>query len=100
MSQSRVITPKIPSRPAQAKRRKQLSPGPPWPTALWNTIRFGRDPLSFLRELRERYGDLVTLPTIIGRRDPTLPNQRPDAREATTLAMAIGVNISASRRAE
>jgi hypothetical protein len=66
MSQSRVITPMVPSRPAQAKRRKQLPPGPPWPTALGNTIRFGQDPLSFLRGLCERYGDLVTLPTVMG----------------------------------
>lgn len=66
MSQSTAITPKVPPRPAQAKRRKQLPPGPPWPTAIWNTIRFGQDPLSFLRGLRERYGDIVTLPTVMG----------------------------------
>lgn len=52
-------------RPARAQRHKQ-PPGPPWSTALWNTIRFGRDPLSFVRELRERYGDVVKLPTVMG----------------------------------
>jgi enediyne biosynthesis protein E7 len=41
-------------------------PGPSWPTALWNTIKLARQPLSFLRELRESYGDLVTLPTVLG----------------------------------
>jgi enediyne biosynthesis protein E7 len=65
MSQLTVISPPTTPRPAQAKWRRQ-PPGPPWPTALWNTIRFARQPLSFLRELRERYGDLVTLPTVMG----------------------------------
>ncbi len=50
-------------RPLLEKQRRQLPPGPPWYTAAWNTVTFARQPLSFLRELRERYGDLVTLPT-------------------------------------
>ena len=66
MSQSTLIPPLTTPRPAEAKRRRQPPPGPPWPTALWNSVRFGRDPLIFLRELRERYGDLVTLPTVVG----------------------------------
>lgn len=65
MSQSTVTSPPIMPPPAHVKLRRQ-PPGPPWPTALWNTIRFGREPLSFLPELRERYGDIVTLPTVMG----------------------------------
>ncbi|GHO81015.1 hypothetical protein KSD_87860 [Ktedonobacter sp. SOSP1-85] len=49
-----------------ATPRRRLPPGPPWPTAAWNTVRFARQTLSFLQELRERYGDLVTLPTVLG----------------------------------
>ena len=66
MPQSTLTAPKAPPHPAQAKQRRQLPPGPPWYTALSNTIRFGREPLSFLRNLRERYGDLITLPTVLG----------------------------------
>lgn len=51
---------------SEATPSRRLPPGPPWSTALWNTIRFGRQTLSFLRELHERYGDLVTLPTVLG----------------------------------
>lgn len=65
MSQSTVTSQPTMPRPAQAKWRRQ-PPGPLWPTALRNTIRFARQPLSFLRELRECYGDLVTLPTVMG----------------------------------
>jgi enediyne biosynthesis protein E7 len=50
----------------RARRHKQRPPGPPWHTATWNTIKFARRTLSFLQELRERYGDLVTLPTVVG----------------------------------
>jgi cytochrome P450 len=53
-------------RPAQAKQRGAIPPGPPRHTALWNAVRFTRDPLTFLREMRERYGDLVTLPMALG----------------------------------
>src|SRR5437868_13203589 len=66
MSQSTLTSQPETPRPAQAKRPRQLPPGPPWYTALWNTIRFARQPLSFLRELRERYDDLVTLPMALG----------------------------------
>lgn len=65
MSQSTVIEQPTKTRPAQAKGRRQ-PPGPPWPTALWNTIKLARQPLTFLQELRECYGDIVTLPTIMG----------------------------------
>src|SRR5260221_8273819 len=50
----------------RARRNIQRPPGPPWHTATWNTIKFARQTLSFLQELREHYGDLVTLPTIVG----------------------------------
>ncbi len=66
MSQSTLTSQPATPRPAQAKRHRQPPPGPPWHTALWNSVRFARQPLSFLRELRERYGDLVTLPTVLG----------------------------------
>src|SRR5579859_611924 len=66
MPQSTLTAPKAPPNPAQAKQRRQIPPGPPWYTALSNTIRFGREPLSFLQNLRERYGDLIMLPTVPG----------------------------------
>ncbi|HLZ58911.1 MAG TPA: cytochrome P450 [Ktedonosporobacter sp.] len=66
MPQSTLTAPKAPPNPAQAKQRRQIPPGPPWYTALSNTIRFGREPLSFLQNLRERYGDLIMLPTVLG----------------------------------
>src|SRR5258706_14537510 len=50
----------------RARRNIQRPPGPLWHTATWNTIKFARQTLSFLQELRERYGDLVTLPTVVG----------------------------------
>ncbi len=50
----------------RARRHRQRPPGPPWHTATWNTIKFARQTLSFLQELREHYGDLVTLPTVVG----------------------------------
>ena len=50
----------------EATQPRPLPPGPSWTTALWNTIQFGSQTLAFLRELRERYGDLVTLPTVLG----------------------------------
>jgi cytochrome P450 len=53
-------------RPLLEKQRRQLPPGPSWHTAAWNTVKFGRQTLSFLLELRERYGDIVTLPTVLG----------------------------------
>lgn len=42
-----------------------LPPGPR--SALWNTTRLIRDPYATLRELRARYGDLVTFPGLNGR---------------------------------
>lgn len=53
-------------RETRARRHRRLPPGPSWPTALWNTVTFARQPLRFLLDLRERYGDLVTLPTVLG----------------------------------
>jgi hypothetical protein len=53
-------------RPLLQEQRGHRPPGPPWHTAAWNTVKFARQTLSFLQELRERYGDLVTLPTILG----------------------------------
>jgi cytochrome P450 len=59
---SQTATPRL----ERARRPRHLPPGPPWHTAVWNTITFARQTLSFLQELRERYGDLVTLPTVLG----------------------------------
>src|SRR5260370_33221603 len=53
-------------RPLLEKERRQRASGPSWHTAAWNTVKFGRQTLSFLLELRERYGDIVTLPTVLG----------------------------------
>src|SRR5260370_1594439 len=66
MSQSTLTPQRATPRPAEAKRRRQLPPGPPWHTAVGNTVKFARQTLSFLQELRERYGDIVTLPTVMG----------------------------------
>ena len=65
---SHATPPSLPAtlRPEPLRGRSHLPPGPPWHTALWNTVKFGRQPLRFLQELRERYGDLVTLPTVVG----------------------------------
>ena len=57
-----------PAMPPETRARRKLPrpPGPPWYTAVSNTATFARQTLSFLRELRKRYGDLVTLPTMLG----------------------------------
>jgi cytochrome P450 len=59
------------SLPAQrhSLRRKQHGhhpPGPPWSTAARNTFNFLRHALDFLLEVRERYGDTVSVPTLVG----------------------------------
>ena len=49
--------------------RKQCGhhpPGPPWSTAARNTLSFLRHALDFLLEMRERYGDTVSVPTLAG----------------------------------
>jgi cytochrome P450 len=61
-SPSQLATP----RPLLAKQRRPLPPGPSRHTAAWNTVKFGCQTLSFLRELRERYGDIVTRPPVLG----------------------------------
>ncbi len=66
MSDSTPTSLPVTPRPERARRHRQLPPGPSWHTAAWNTVKFARQTLSFLQELRERYGDLVTLPTIVG----------------------------------
>lgn len=50
----------------KANRHRQLPHGPSWHTAVGNTGKFARQTLSYLLELRERYGDIVTLPTVLG----------------------------------
>lgn len=42
-------------------------PGPPLYTAVGNTLRFLRHALDFSMEMRERYGDVVSVPTLMGR---------------------------------
>ena len=66
MALSTVTPPPTTPCPLHGKLLRPSPPGPSWYTALGNTIRLGRDPLRFVRELRERYGDLITLPTIAG----------------------------------
>ena len=65
---SQATPPSQPAMPPETRARRELPrpPGPPWYTAVSNTVTFARQTLSFLRELRERYGDLVTLPTVVG----------------------------------
>src|SRR5260370_10642433 len=60
--------PSLPATPREtrARRHRQLPPGPSLHTAAWNAGKFARQRLRFLQELRERYGDLVTLPTVVG----------------------------------
>ena len=53
-------------RPAHRERPAGRLPGPPWYTAISNTIRFLRDALSTSSALRERYGDVVSVPTLMG----------------------------------
>ncbi len=50
----------------QRQRHDPHPPGPPWPTAAQNTSRFLRKALDFLLEMRERYGDVVSVPTLVG----------------------------------
>jgi enediyne biosynthesis protein E7 len=50
----------------QRKQREPHPPGPPWSTAAQNTLSFLRKALDFLLEMRERYGDVVSVPTLVG----------------------------------
>ncbi len=50
----------------QRKRHGPHPPGPPWTTAAHNTFSFLRQALDFLLEMRERYGDVVSVPTLVG----------------------------------
>jgi cytochrome P450 len=54
-------------RPTLSERRPSRLPGPPWHTAVGNTLRFLRHALDFSMEMRERYGDVVSVPTLMGR---------------------------------
>src|SRR5579864_2237809 len=48
------------------KQRGHHPPGPPWATATRNKLSFLRHALDFLLEMRERYGDTVSVPTLVG----------------------------------
>ena len=50
----------------QRKSRVPRPPGPPWSTSTKNTFSFLRHALDFLLEMRERYGDVVSVPTLVG----------------------------------
>jgi enediyne biosynthesis protein E7 len=58
----------LPAQPRllQHKRHDPHPPGPPWSTAVQNTFSFLRHALDFLLEMRERYGDVVSVPTLVG----------------------------------
>ncbi len=58
----------LPARPRLLQRQQRGShpPGPPWPTVAQNTFSFLRNALDFLLEMRERYGDVVSVPTLVG----------------------------------
>jgi cytochrome P450 len=66
MVQSTPLSHPASPHPPLERQQKPLPPGPPWYTAIQNTLRFARNALDFVLELRERYGDLVTLPTVLG----------------------------------
>jgi cytochrome P450 len=48
-------------------QRASHLPGPPLYTAVGNTLRFLRHALDFSMEMRARYGDVVSVPTLMGR---------------------------------
>lgn len=54
-------------RPTLSEQRPSRLPGPPWHTTVGNTLRFLRDALDFSQEMRDRYGDVVSVPTLMGR---------------------------------
>lgn len=60
-------TPPAESYPMRAKRDASRLPGPSWHTAAGNTISLLRHALDFSVEMRERYGDVVSVPSLIGR---------------------------------
>jgi enediyne biosynthesis protein E7 len=53
-------------RPLQQKQHEPHPPGPPWYTAAQNTFSFLHNALDFLLEMRECYGDIVSVPTLVG----------------------------------
>ncbi len=53
-------------RPLPRKQRGLHPPGPPWYTAARNTLSFLCNALDFLMGMRERYGDVVSVPTLVG----------------------------------
>ncbi len=53
-------------RPVPVGRPASRLPGPPWYSAAGNTIRFLRDALGLSVAMRERYGDVVSVPTLMG----------------------------------
>lgn len=54
-------------RPNHSEQRMSRVPGPPWRTAVGNTFGFLRHALDFSQEMRNRYGDVVSVPTLMGR---------------------------------
>src|SRR5215471_3389934 len=58
----------LPAQPCShlQKQRWHHPPGPPWYTAAQNTFSFLRNALDFLLAMRERYGDVVSVPTLVG----------------------------------
>jgi cytochrome P450 len=58
----------LPAHPRLLKRKRYdpHPPGPPRPTAAQNTFSFLRKALDFLPAMRERYGDVVSVPTLVG----------------------------------
>src|SRR5258708_13695099 len=53
-------------RPVTHERPATRLAGPPWRTAVGNTVRFLRDALGVSVAMRERYGDVVSVPTLVG----------------------------------
>ncbi|MFI5274354.1 MAG: cytochrome P450, partial [Ktedonobacterales bacterium] len=63
---SRQSTQQRPVQQELPATRLTRAPGPPWYTAASNTIWFLRDALGLCVAMRERYGDVVTVPTLVG----------------------------------
>ncbi len=54
------------TRPNTAAQPKLRLPGPRWYSAVGNTISLLRDALGFSVDMRGRYGDVVSVPTLVG----------------------------------
>jgi cytochrome P450 len=66
MATTTTQRPRTQEQQEQQEQAATRLPGPPWYSAVRNTIRFLRDALGVSVEMRERYGDVVSVPTLVG----------------------------------